>query len=140
MNKTAIAIIGMLIYSSARAQQFGSVKTPEIDYGEYSDNYMKCIQNMASSHCNVEEYYHLKKSVDELLDKLTSLPNISQYNNTEFSLRQNVAKRRQYSESLCQMKANLLESAEAADQCRMDSENTLFVDLYKLYEASPNKK
>lgn len=135
MKKTLSLVLLSLLFSK--------VGYAEVDYGEYSEEYFQCIkenQQMGQyDMCYQEEYYRLKKQLDEIKIKLQQVPAFGMYNQGENSLIKNAEYMEKYGDLVCEYMQLASEKNDSLIACKLEQLNFLYVDLYKLYEAALNQ-
>ena len=120
-----------------------SVNAADIRYGEYSEEYneclSKCVDDNMVANCMTEEYFRIKKGLEDIKNQIQKTPEFTTQNNTELSLLKASDAMEKYNELYC---AYMKKASEGVvdKECQLIMMNSLYVDLYKINDAMRNKK
>ena len=116
----------------------------EVDYRVYSEEYDNCIKTASQSGnyetCYQNEYYNLKRQIQDIKQKLLQVSIFKEYNLSDKSIITNVQNMENYTELYCEYMQYASARQQSMFECRMKQLNFMYVDLYKLYEAAMSKK
>jgi len=122
----------------------GTAQAEGINYGTYSEEYYDCLRNSTdgetNKNCYTEEYYRIRRQIDDLKQKIKATPEFAEYNNTELSLPENIDNMQKYNDLHCKYMNAASENHMFIDECKMNMANFLHVDLHKIYEAIKSKR